>query len=97
MCRGRRTIAFVLVGKWGKILNHKTVLDFVEILIGHFQRVGCLIVCWFINFCVCGCVRTCVFRITYVPAEYVEEYKASLEPTQDNVFSESAPAPKYVQ
>lgn len=37
MCRGRRTIAFVLVGKWGKILNHKAVLGFIEITIGHFK------------------------------------------------------------
>uniref|UniRef100_A0A3Q1IXQ5 Multiple PDZ domain crumbs cell polarity complex component n=1 Tax=Anabas testudineus TaxID=64144 RepID=A0A3Q1IXQ5_ANATE len=31
--------------------------------------------------------------ITYVPAEYLEEYKASLEQTKDDVFSEAAPAP----
>ncbi len=42
----------------------------------------------------------CVFSITYVPAEYLEEYKASLEPAKEDVFSETAPvpppAPKYV-
>lgn len=37
-----------------------------------------------------------MLSITYVPAEYLEEYKASLESTLDNVFSEAAPAPKYV-
>ncbi|KAI3376455.1 hypothetical protein L3Q82_016917 [Scortum barcoo] len=31
--------------------------------------------------------------ITYVPAEYLEEYKASLEQPKDDVFSETAPAP----
>lgn len=41
----------------------------------------------------------CVFvSITYVPAEYLEEYKASLEQAKDDVFSEEAPVPdpKYV-
>ncbi|XP_026208412.1 multiple PDZ domain protein isoform X3 [Anabas testudineus] len=33
------------------------------------------------------------YVITYVPAEYLEEYKASLEQTKDDVFSEAAPAP----
>ncbi|KAM9335583.1 multiple PDZ domain protein [Symphorus nematophorus] len=31
--------------------------------------------------------------ITYVPAEYLEEYKASLEQPKDDVFSEAAPVP----
>uniref|UniRef100_A0A4W6E7R9 Multiple PDZ domain crumbs cell polarity complex component n=1 Tax=Lates calcarifer TaxID=8187 RepID=A0A4W6E7R9_LATCA len=31
--------------------------------------------------------------ITYVPAEYLEEYKASLEQVKDDVFSEKAPVP----
>ncbi|XP_045921845.1 multiple PDZ domain protein-like isoform X4 [Micropterus dolomieu] len=31
--------------------------------------------------------------ITYVPAEYLEEYKASLEQAKDDVFSETAPVP----
>lgn len=30
-----------------------------------------------------------VFSITYVPAEYLEEYKASLERTAEDVFSET--------
>ncbi|XP_030286729.1 multiple PDZ domain protein isoform X4 [Sparus aurata] len=34
--------------------------------------------------------------ITYVPAEYLEEYKASLEQTKDDVFPETAPAPVAV-
>ncbi|KAM4536531.1 multiple PDZ domain protein isoform 4-T4 [Odontesthes bonariensis] len=38
--------------------------------------------------------------ITYVPAEYLEEYKASLEPDKEDVFSEAAPlslpAPKAI-
>lgn len=40
----------------------------------------------------------CVFSITYVPAEYLEEYKASLEQVKDIIYSEgaTAPAPKYV-
>lgn len=42
----------------------------------------------------CTCV--CVFSITYVPAEYLEEYKASLEQTKDDVFPETAPAPVAV-
>lgn len=51
--------------------------------------------------CVCVCACVCVFSITYVPAEYLEEYKASLEQTQEYVFSETAPVlqlpvPKYV-
>lgn len=41
----------------------------------------------------------CVSSITYVPAEYLEEYKASLEQAQEEV-SETAPVPvpaaKYV-
>uniref|UniRef100_A0AAQ5YVR3 Multiple PDZ domain crumbs cell polarity complex component n=1 Tax=Amphiprion ocellaris TaxID=80972 RepID=A0AAQ5YVR3_AMPOC len=32
-------------------------------------------------------------EITYVPAEYLEEYKASLEQAKDEVFSEAAPVP----
>nr|XP_020467076.1 LOW QUALITY PROTEIN: multiple PDZ domain protein [Monopterus albus] len=40
------------------------------------------------------------YVITYVPAEYLEEYKASLEQAKDDVFSEAAteplPAPKDV-
>ncbi|XP_040886623.1 multiple PDZ domain protein isoform X1 [Toxotes jaculatrix] len=32
------------------------------------------------------------YVITYVPAEYLEEYKASLEQAKDDVFSEAAPA-----
>lgn len=41
------------------------------------------------------CVCMCVSSITYVPAEYLEEYKASLEQTADteDVFSDTAPAP----
>ncbi|XP_047445915.1 multiple PDZ domain protein isoform X3 [Mugil cephalus] len=31
--------------------------------------------------------------ITYVPAEYLEEYKASLEQTKDDVYPEAVPAP----
>ncbi|XP_049423695.1 multiple PDZ domain protein isoform X3 [Epinephelus fuscoguttatus] len=31
------------------------------------------------------------YVITYVPAEYLEEYKASLEQAKDDVFSETAP------
>uniref|UniRef100_A0A672GTG0 Multiple PDZ domain crumbs cell polarity complex component n=1 Tax=Salarias fasciatus TaxID=181472 RepID=A0A672GTG0_SALFA len=34
--------------------------------------------------------------ITYVPAEYLEEYKASLEQVKDEVFDETAPAPKVI-
>ncbi|KAK2863194.1 hypothetical protein Q5P01_002727 [Channa striata] len=33
------------------------------------------------------------YVITYVPAEYLEEYKASLEQAKDDVFSEAAPVP----
>ncbi|XP_053198884.1 multiple PDZ domain protein [Scomber japonicus] len=33
------------------------------------------------------------YVITYVPAEYLEEYKASLEQDKDDVFSEAAPVP----
>ncbi|XP_022614452.1 multiple PDZ domain protein isoform X3 [Seriola dumerili] len=33
------------------------------------------------------------YVITYVPAEYLEEYKASLEQAKDDVFSEAAPLP----
>ncbi|XP_051799677.1 multiple PDZ domain protein isoform X9 [Acanthochromis polyacanthus] len=33
------------------------------------------------------------YVITYVPAEYLEEYKASLEQAKDEVFSEAAPVP----
>lgn len=44
----------------------------------------------------CVCARVCVFSITYVPAEYLEEYKASLEQTKDDVFPETAPAPVAV-
>uniref|UniRef100_A0A671WSL4 Multiple PDZ domain protein n=1 Tax=Sparus aurata TaxID=8175 RepID=A0A671WSL4_SPAAU len=36
------------------------------------------------------------YVITYVPAEYLEEYKASLEQTKDDVFPETAPAPVAV-
>ncbi|KAM4536534.1 multiple PDZ domain protein isoform 7-T7 [Odontesthes bonariensis] len=40
------------------------------------------------------------YVITYVPAEYLEEYKASLEPDKEDVFSEAAPlslpAPKAI-
>lgn len=35
-----------------------------------------------------------VFSITYVPAEYLEEYKASLEHPAEDVFSEAAPPPR---
>lgn len=35
-----------------------------------------------------------VFSITYVPAEYLEEYKASAEQTAQDVFSEPAPPPR---
>lgn len=55
--------------------------------------------CNFTHFSVCLClrVRVCVcISITYVPAEYLEEYKASLEQTQEDAVSETAPAPKYV-
>ncbi|XP_059210532.1 multiple PDZ domain protein [Centropristis striata] len=33
------------------------------------------------------------YVITYVPAEYLEEYKASLEPPQEDVFPETVPDP----
>ncbi|KAM4611696.1 multiple PDZ domain protein [Polymixia lowei] len=33
------------------------------------------------------------YVITYVPAEYLEEYKASLEQAKDDIFSEAAPIP----
>ncbi|XP_030578367.1 multiple PDZ domain protein [Archocentrus centrarchus] len=33
------------------------------------------------------------YVITYVPAEYLEEYKASLEQAKDDVFSDAAPVP----
>uniref|UniRef100_A0A8C4IMZ5 Multiple PDZ domain protein n=1 Tax=Dicentrarchus labrax TaxID=13489 RepID=A0A8C4IMZ5_DICLA len=33
------------------------------------------------------------YVITYVPAEYLEEYKASLEQPKEDVFSETAPVP----
>ncbi|KAM3591253.1 uncharacterized protein V6R79_025536 [Siganus canaliculatus] len=33
------------------------------------------------------------YVITYVPAEYLEEYKASLEPAKEDVFCETAPVP----
>ncbi|XP_061566606.1 multiple PDZ domain protein isoform X3 [Cololabis saira] len=33
------------------------------------------------------------YVITYVPAEYLEEYKASLDQAKDDVFSEAAPLP----
>lgn len=33
------------------------------------------------------------YVITYVPAEYLEEYKTSLEQPKDDVFSEAAPVP----
>ncbi|XP_035769455.1 multiple PDZ domain protein [Neolamprologus brichardi] len=33
------------------------------------------------------------YVITYVPAEYLEEYKASLEQPKDDVFTDAAPAP----
>ncbi|XP_069561184.1 multiple PDZ domain protein isoform X2 [Brachyistius frenatus] len=33
------------------------------------------------------------YVITYVPAEYLEEYKASLEQARDDVFPEAAPVP----
>ncbi|XP_029941156.1 multiple PDZ domain protein isoform X2 [Salarias fasciatus] len=36
------------------------------------------------------------YVITYVPAEYLEEYKASLEQVKDEVFDETAPAPKVI-
>lgn len=36
-----------------------------------------------------------VFSITYVPAEYLEEYKASVEQTAEDVFSEAAPPPRW--
>ncbi|XP_028330482.1 multiple PDZ domain protein isoform X8 [Gouania willdenowi] len=38
------------------------------------------------------------YVITYVPAEYLEEYKASVEQARDNVFDDAAssPAPKSV-
>lgn len=53
--------------------------------------------------CVCAYVYVCGgggFSITYVPAEYLEEYKASLEQPKDDVFTDAAPvaapALKYV-
>ena len=60
---------------------------------------GCQVVCCKKCFtCVCVCV--CVFSITYVPAEYLEEYKTSLAQAKDDLFSEPAPVPvpdpKYV-
>lgn len=54
-------------------------------------RLICVHVCSYVNVCVCTCVY--VFSITYVPAEYLEEYKASLEQEKDDVFSEAAPVP----
>lgn len=53
------------------------------------------LICVHVCVCVFGCVRACVcvFSITYVPAEYLEEYKASLEQAKDDVFSETAPVP----
>ncbi|XP_026175824.1 multiple PDZ domain protein isoform X3 [Mastacembelus armatus] len=33
------------------------------------------------------------YVITYVPAEYLEEYKASLEQAKDDVFTDAAPVP----
>lgn len=39
-------------------------------------------------------VSLLVFSITYVPAEYLEEYKAGLEQTPQGGFSEIAPPPK---
>jgi len=39
----------------------------------------------------CLVVCVCGFSITYVPAEYLEEYKAGLEQDKDEVFSEAAP------
>ncbi|XP_068569487.1 multiple PDZ domain protein isoform X2 [Cebidichthys violaceus] len=33
------------------------------------------------------------YVITYVPAEYLEEYKASLEPAKEDLFCETAPVP----
>jgi len=46
------------------------------------------------------CMCVCVFSITYVPAEYLEEYKASLEQAKEDVVCETAPVPaadpKYV-
>lgn len=50
--------------------------------------------------CMCVSVPMCACSITYVPAEYLEEYKTSLEQAKDDVFSGAAPlpdtAPKYV-
>lgn len=50
--------------------------------------------------CLCLCVWWGGFSITYVPAEYLEEYKASLEQPKDDVFTDAAPvaapALKYV-
>lgn len=47
--------------------------------------------------CVCVLMFMCVcvggFSITYVPAEYLEEYKASLEQPKDDVFTDAAPVP----
>uniref|UniRef100_A0A665XFJ9 Multiple PDZ domain crumbs cell polarity complex component n=1 Tax=Echeneis naucrates TaxID=173247 RepID=A0A665XFJ9_ECHNA len=43
------------------------------------------------DMCLCACL--CVFSITYVPAEYLEEYKASLATTKDDVFTEATPDP----
>lgn len=37
-----------------------SVLGFIEISKGHFLRLGCLIICWFIHFCVCLCAHLCV-------------------------------------
>lgn len=39
-------------------------------------------------------VSPLVFSITYVPAEYLEEYKGGLEHAQGGVSSQVAPPPK---
>ena len=43
--------------------------------------------------CVCVCV--CVCSITYVPAEYLEEYKAGLVMKAEGDIIPGTPAPPY--
>lgn len=41
---------------------------------------------------ICEHIFVCAFgfSVTYVPAEYLEEYKASLEQAADDIFTETA-------
>lgn len=42
-----------------------------------------------------ACVCACVHSITYIPAEYLEEYKVSLgQQIKDDIFSNVSSAPK---